>query len=172
MLVHDDELWESALLQTGRSIPLHAMITSCGVSEATGSDYSFDGRRRGERRFAVLQYTLCGEGRLIWEGAEHRLLPGDLMVVAIPHDHRYEFPGGDPWRFLYVCLTGSEAMRAVDAALTERPVIRLDASARLVELMRDAVGLAKAAVDAARAPHADPDRDDVSFRASALAYSI
>ncbi len=173
MLVCDDEpLWESALLQTGRSIPLHAMITSCGVSQATGFDYSFDGRRRGERRFAVLQYTLTGEGRLTWEGIEYRLLPGDLMVVGVPHDHRYEFSGGDPWRFVYVCLTGSEAMRAVDAALTERPVIRLDGSSRLVNLMREAVRLAREIVGASGTPHADPDRDDPSFRVSALAYSI
>jgi AraC-like DNA-binding protein len=165
-------LWESALLNTGRSIPLHAMITSCGVSEATNPGYSFDGRHRGERRFAVLQYTLGGEGRLCWEGLEYRLLPGDLMVVAIPHDHRYEFLEGEPWRFVYVCLTGSESMRAVDAARTAGPVIRLEHSSRLVELMCDAVRLAKAMVDGASAGRADPDRDNLSFRYSALAYGI
>ncbi|TVQ25770.1 MAG: AraC family transcriptional regulator [Spirochaetaceae bacterium] len=169
VLVHDEELWESALLHTGRSIPLHAMITSCGRSRAMTLDYSFDGRRRGARRFAVLQYTLRGEGRLNWEGTEHRLLPGDLMVAAIPHDHRYEFPGGAPWMFVYVCLTGSEAMRAVDAALAGGPVIRLEHSSRLLDLMHETLGFTKAVV---AGTYADPGRDDRAFRASALAYSI
>ncbi len=168
----NEPLWESALLQTARSIPLHAMITSCGLSRATGCDYAFDGRRRGERRFAVLQYTMSGEGRLTWEGTEHRLLPGELMVVGIPHDHRYEFAGGVPWKFLYVCLTGSEAMRAVDAVLTEQPVIHLDSSSRLLDLMWQAVRLAQEIVGASGSRQVDTDRDDPTFRVSALAYSI
>lgn len=143
------------------------MVTSCGDSTVADPSYRYHGLERGDREFAVLQYTLSGEGRLRCAGRTHHLLPGNLMVVPIPHDHEYFYPVASddslavPWRFIFVCLTGAEVMRAIRAVGHDSPVLPFSDDHPLVSAMWDVVD-AMATSDARPSP----------FVASALAYRV
>lgn len=89
-----------------------AQLSSAGHSEIREKDYDFHGLKRGSQAFIVLQYTLFGEGRLHYEDKVFELQPSSLMLVNIPHNHRYFYPEtSEPWQFLYVCLQGDEALK-------------------------------------------------------------
>lgn len=146
-----------------RGCVLHTMPTACGYQKISTAAYSWDGLQRGAEEFAVFQYTVSGEGRLRYESQEHVLHCGDAMLVTIPHDHRYYFPPGthEEWTFVYLCLTGQEALRLCRRVLAERgAVFRLPAASRAVQAVVHL--LERAAVGRLESPH----------RSSALAYEF
>ena len=90
---------------------LQVRLTGCGYSRVT-TDYNWDGLKRGDSPLTVLQYTLSGRGRLSYDGDVRDLVPGDLMIVHIPHRHRYWLPEETAhWEFMYLVGTGSELRR-------------------------------------------------------------
>lgn len=68
--------------------------------------YDWHGLKRGEQRYAVIQYTLSGWGAFTdAQGRTTRVGPGSFFVAWIPSDHRYFLPPGSPtWRFLYLMV--------------------------------------------------------------------
>lgn len=134
-------LYESPVLSPIRSYPLNAIVTSCGHSLIEDQQYSYDGMRRGNRPFAVLQFTVSGIGNLQWRGGCRTLSSGSVMVARIPGEHRYWHESSDgPWEFVYVCLAGSEPLRAVDAVVDRRgPVLERAQNARLSARMHRTV---------------------------------
>lgn len=95
-----------------RSVPLHAMISSCGHARETSRSYDWDGLKRGDAEFVLFQYTLDGAGRLTYDGADFVVGPGQAMILHFPHTNRYYLPpDSEAWEFLYLCLYGSEVMR-------------------------------------------------------------
>ncbi|NJL30210.1 MAG: AraC family transcriptional regulator [Phycisphaerales bacterium] len=114
-------------------VGLHAMITSAGVEHRIGPHYDWHGLRRGSARFVLLQYTLAGQGRLRFESQTKVLSPGQVMLLYFPHDHRYWLESGEQWSFFYLCLHGSEVVRAWQAAVTRLgPVLSLTAESPLI----------------------------------------
>ncbi len=150
--------WASRLLlqsprrQVSRSIAftkqhaaLHAMVTNAGVESRSAPGYDWHGLRRGSARFALLQYTLAGEGQLRFESQTMALHPGQVMLLYMPHDHRYWVQPDRCWTFFYLCLNGSEVLRAWHSAVTRLgPVITL---AHNTALVRSASALCRAAVE-------------------------
>nr|WP_272211342.1 AraC family ligand binding domain-containing protein [Marinicella sp. W31]MDC2877230.1 AraC family ligand binding domain-containing protein [Marinicella sp. W31] len=55
---------------------LHAMPVSAGYEIRTRPDYQWDGRRRGQSPFSVIQYTIAGAGNLRFENQTLRIRPG------------------------------------------------------------------------------------------------
>lgn len=105
---------------------LNAAITSAGYELRTTTDYDWHGLRRGAAEFCLFQYTLDGRGQLAWEGERHVLLPGQAMLLWFPHDNRYWLAHGDRWRHFYLCLAGSEVMRAFRTIVRRHgPVVNL-----------------------------------------------
>jgi len=100
-----------AILHPKEGVALHAMLMSAGVESAPKEGYDWNGLKRGSREFALLQFTLSGEGRLQHHGSEYQLLPGTAMLLHIPDDHRYYLPPGGRWRFFYLLLNGAELVR-------------------------------------------------------------
>lgn len=95
-----------------RVLALHAMVTSVGHCEERSTKYDWDGLRRGHARFTLFQWTVSGRGRLEFGGREYELVPGRTMVLQIPHAHRYYLPRDSThWRFLYICIHGTEVFR-------------------------------------------------------------
>lgn len=139
-----------------------AQITSVGREYRVGGDgYDWHGLRRGPGGFCVLQYTLAGSGRLLWEGEVHELAPGRLMLVRIPHDHRYWVPDGATWDFAWLCLVGSDVLGACQAVHQRiGPVVDLSVDHRVLDALAMAVGEAL--------PGAGPG----PWRGSALAYAV
>lgn len=95
-----------------RSVALHSMLGSCGHEEKTTSDYRWNGLGRGPMEFGIWQYTIAGRGELEHEGKVMQVLPGQAMMLHIPHDHCYRLPpDSDRWEFIFINLRGGEVMR-------------------------------------------------------------
>lgn len=85
-----------------------ASMHSIGYEEAEPG-YSWNGltRQKFGKEIAIIQWTLEGEGLLRFEKKTHRVLPGDVFILRVPHDHQYEWPSGAaPWKFLFFTLEG------------------------------------------------------------------
>ncbi len=88
--------------------------------------YDWHGLRRGNKPILLWQYTLSGRGALEFEGRRMNVLPGQAMLLHIPHDHRYFLPpDSEEWRFIFVLLTGVESVR-IGRELIERAGPLLD----------------------------------------------
>lgn len=133
---------------------LHTMPTSAGYEIRDNPSYDWNGRKRGQTPFTVLQHTVAGAGNLIYERRRYRLKPGDTMLVIVPHNHRYWLEEGGRWEFFWISMSGQEAVRihrTVQAA--SGPVLRLrqntldriaDCCLRLVEGEGETPGAASA----------------------------
>lgn len=126
------------LLFAKPGLGLHAMITSAGCQHQTDPrSYDWHGLKRGPGAFALIQVTLSGAGMLRYEATTRRVGPGDVMLLCMPHDHRYWLPEDTHWRFFFVCLTGSEVMRAWHTAIGRHgPVLSPPAGAPLARVAR------------------------------------
>ncbi|MEM1097430.1 MAG: AraC family transcriptional regulator [Planctomycetota bacterium] len=154
---------QSASVATPRApTRLRAMLFAAGHEYRQPPErYDWDGRRRGDAEFGLIQLTLEGTGRLEFEGVTHTLRPGDAMVLWFPHDHRYWRPTHASWRFLYACVQGGEATRLWrDAAQRRGPIWHLDERSALTNTLRDVcTGAIAGQID-------DP------YRCSAAAYRL
>ena len=90
---------------------LHIMPTSAGYEVRTDPSYNWDGRRRGQTPFTVLQYTISGAGNLRYGNRSYRTRPGEVMLVVVPHAHRYWVESGGRWEFFWISMHGAEALR-------------------------------------------------------------
>ena len=151
----------AGLVLPGRPLALHAMPTSAGHETRTAG-YDWHGLKRGRFPFVLFQYTFAGKGRLSCEGRPFEVSPGQAMILHFPHHHRYWWPPGYPeWRFLYVCLHGSEVLR-IWAEIESRcgPLVAIRKNARLFEVFDRIV----------RCPVTDTPA--AAFRVSGLAYAF
>ena len=133
---------------------LHTMPTTTGYEVRTDERYSWDGRKRGQTAFTVLQHTVAGAGNLRFERRTHRLQPGETLLLTVPHDHRYWVEEGGRWEFFWISMTGQEALRihrniqaAFGPVLTLSPAtveLLADCSLRLIEGASEAPGRASA----------------------------
>jgi AraC-like DNA-binding protein len=87
------------------------MAISAGYEQRMNEVYSWDGLQRGTAPFLVIQHTVVGEGRLDFAGVQHRLTPGQTMVLSMPHAHRYWLERGGHWEYFWMVLNGREALR-------------------------------------------------------------
>jgi AraC-like DNA-binding protein len=146
-------LMKTVSLPRGRH-PLHAMPTSAGYEIQTDARYDWDGRKRGQTPFTVLQHTIAGAGNLRYGRRVHRVIPGETLVVTIPHNHRYWVEEGGRWEFFWISMNGQEALRIHRNVLSAAgPVLRLRGetiellaacSLRLIDNPLDTAGSASA----------------------------
>src|SRR4249919_580000 len=90
---------------------LHTMPTSTGYEVRSEPTYDWNGRRRGQTPFTVLQHTVAGVGNLQYERRRYRVRPGETMLVIVPHNHRYWVEEGGRWEFFWISMSGQEAVR-------------------------------------------------------------
>jgi len=115
---------------------LHAMPTSVGYETQTSLDYDWDGRKRGQTPFTVLQHTLSGSGNLRYENRQFRMNAGETFLVLVPHNHRYWLEPGERWEYFWISMNGDEALRIHQSIISAAgPVLRLhhDTILRLAE---------------------------------------
>lgn len=133
---------------------LHTMPTSAGYEIRDHPSYDWNGRKRGQTPFTVLQHTVSGAGNLLYERRRYRLRPGDTMLVILPHNHRYWLEEGGRWEFFWISMSGTEAVRIHrDVLNATGPVLRLreetlehiaDCCLRMVEGKGETPGAASA----------------------------
>ncbi|MEZ2128725.1 MULTISPECIES: AraC family ligand binding domain-containing protein [unclassified Sinorhizobium] len=105
---------------------LHAMPTSAGYEVRQNETYDWDGRRRGQTPFTVLQHTISGLGRLRYQNRNYKLRAGDTFLVLVPHNHRYWLEKGDRWEYFWISMNGEETLRIHKLVLAATgPVLRL-----------------------------------------------
>lgn len=111
-----------------KNVPLYAMMLNCGHQVESNTDYRWHGLRRGNREFAIWQYTVSGFGKLDYEGETYTVHPGDAVLLRIPHDHCYYFSTeADHWEFVYVSMNGREIMRIWRELQRQvGPIVRFD----------------------------------------------
>lgn len=127
----------SALLSHGHDVkmlalpraptPLHCLAVAAGYEQRRAEVYSWDGLKRGNAPFLVIQHTILGEGRLDYSGTKYRLVPGQTMLVTMPHAHRYWLERGGAWEYFWLLLQGREALRLAREVLEAAgPVLEPD----------------------------------------------
>lgn len=119
-----------------RRMEFHSMLKFCG-HECVTANYSWNGLKRGAPAFILWQHTVSGEGALVYEGRKYRLLPGDSMLIHIPHDHIYFLPEDSPfWEFKFVGFNGRELIRiAREIERLNGPVLKLEKNSEPVRLL-------------------------------------
>jgi AraC-like DNA-binding protein len=105
---------------------LHTMPTSTGYEVRTDKGYDWDGRKRGQTPFTVLQYTISGAGNLRYENRTLKVKEGETLLLLVPHNHRYWIEDGDRWEFFWISMNGEEALRIHRSILAVTgPVLKL-----------------------------------------------
>ncbi len=125
------------------ALHLHVMPVAGGIETRRVPGYDFNGLERGSKQFRILQYTLEGEGALIFEGKRHRLLPGDAMLLSVPQDHRYFLPPeSHSWKFIHLSFQGVEALRIWDSQIAPAgPVLKLPLNSHTVRKLFETVSI-------------------------------
>ncbi|AVA25258.1 AraC family transcriptional regulator (plasmid) [Rhizobium sp. CB3060] len=127
-LIANGQTMRTVSLPRGRH-RLHAMPTSAGYEIRDNELYDWDGRRRGQTPFTVLQHTIGGSGRLRYENRNYRVGPGDTLLVLVPHNHRYWLEKGERWEYFWISMNGEEALRIHRLILTAAgPLLKLQQS--------------------------------------------
>ncbi|WP_349436399.1 AraC family transcriptional regulator [Pararhizobium sp. A13] len=164
-LIENGPVMRTVSLPRGRH-SLHTMPTSTGYEIRTDSSYDWDGRKRGQTPFTVLQHTIAGAGNLRYESRNYRVREGETLLVLVPHNHRYWLEQNGRWEFFWISMNGEEALRIHKAILsTTGPILNLkpdtierlaDCTLRLISGGADAPGSASAiAYEAAMALYDD-----------------
>lgn len=123
LLTHGHDI--RTLVPRGSVPSLGVVAEAAGYEQRRNELYSWDGMKRGTEPFLVIQHTLLGEGRLDFGGARHRLMPGQTMLVTMPHAHRYWLERGGHWEYFWFILSGREALRlARDVLAVAGPVLQ------------------------------------------------
>ncbi|THK39534.1 AraC family transcriptional regulator [Ensifer sp. MPMI2T] len=124
-LIDRGPVMRTVSLPRGRQ-SLHTMPTSTGYEIRTDATYDWDGRKRGQTPFTVLQHTIGGAGNLRYENRTYRLREGDTLLLLVPHNHRYWLEDGGRWEFFWISMNGEEALRIHRAILAVTgPVLKL-----------------------------------------------
>ncbi|WP_307234669.1 AraC family transcriptional regulator [Pararhizobium capsulatum] len=152
-LIENGPVMRTVSLPRGRH-SLHTMPTSTGYEIRTDASYDWDGRKRGETPFTVLQHTIGGAGNLRYESRNYRVKEGETLLVLVPHNHRYWLEQNGRWEFFWISMNGEEALRIHKAILaTTGPILNLkpetierlaDCSLRLISGGADQPGSASA----------------------------
>ncbi|WEX90139.1 AraC family transcriptional regulator [Sinorhizobium garamanticum] len=124
-LIDRGPVMRTVSLPRGRQ-SLHTMPTSTGYEIRTDATYNWDGRKRGQTPFTVLQHTIGGAGNLRYENRTYRLREGETLLLLVPHNHRYWLEDGGRWEFFWISMNGEEALRIHRAILAVTgPVLKL-----------------------------------------------
>jgi AraC-like DNA-binding protein len=137
---------------------LPAFIHSAGFREDIGPTET---TAKNGIELVVVQHTLSGRAKLIYEGREIAVEPGQTLLLCYPHEHRCLTEEGERWEYFYIALGGHEALRGI-REIVERtgPVLRFGDDSPA--LLRTADACATAIDGKLESP----------YRASELAYGI
>ena len=124
-LIAAGQAMKTVSLPRGRHL-LHTMPTSTGYEVRRDEVYDWDGRKRGQTPFTVLQHTISGIGNLRYENRNYKVRKGETLLVLVPHNHRYWLERGDHWEYFWISMNGEEALRIHRSVLAAQgPVLRL-----------------------------------------------
>ncbi|WP_421761292.1 helix-turn-helix domain-containing protein [Devosia sp.] len=122
LIAHGHQM--QALTPARGPVDFHVMATGAGFERRANEVYSWEGLKRGDAPFVVIQHTIAGRGELDFDGTRHALLPGSTMVLSFPHAHRYWLERAQSWEYFWIGANGREALRLARAIIDLKgPVI-------------------------------------------------
>lgn len=95
---------------------LDILPRNCGMQAVfVGERYGWNGLRRGDEQFYILQYTVSGCGEIRIGKDIHSLPQGSAFFIKVPSDHYYYRPHSSSlWEYYFFTFTGSDACRLSD----------------------------------------------------------
>jgi AraC-like DNA-binding protein len=124
LIAHGEDMRSLSVVRS--RVNLHTMPTSAGYEVRENTNYSWDGRLRGNTPFTVLQHTISGRGSLRYENRDIKIHAGETLLVIIPHNHRYWLEKGDRWEYFWISMNGIDALRIHETVLNAHgPVFKL-----------------------------------------------
>jgi len=87
-------------------------LIGTGHEIQSSTNYDWHGLKRKDYPHCIMQYTISGKG--LYEDTKGVfLIPAEhAMLVSVPEEHRYRFPGGKiPWEFIWIAFTGEYAYK-------------------------------------------------------------
>jgi len=119
------------------------VIKKIGWESTINEAYRWDGLTRGDK-FVVFQYTLSGEGHLVYEDKHYTIPKNHGFFVKIPDGHRYyyESESKTPWEFIYLIAEGTHVFSYWNEIIERNgPIMILKPNSRpimlLWEMMQD-----------------------------------
>jgi len=111
-------------------IRIRSSIPFVGAGRPKGGEYNWDGMTRETKKpWALLQYTLKGEGHLIHEGKEYTVPEQHAMLLTVPGEYRYYLPKGGEWDHFYLGFLGAEMIHFWNELIRRNgPVLHLPAN--------------------------------------------
>lgn len=111
LIVHGHEV--QAVAPPRGPVGFHVMATGAGYEKRANEVYNWEGLKRGDAPFVILQHTIAGRGELDFAGTRYVLNPGQTMVLSFPHANRYWLDRGRTWEYFWIGANGREALRLV-----------------------------------------------------------
>jgi len=115
------------------------VISGVGWESTANDDYRWDGWTRGDK-FVAFQYTLSGEGHLIYDGKHYAVPGGHGFFVRIPDRHCYYYQSDTktPWEFIFLTAEGSHVFPYWNEIIENNgPVVALDPSSPPIAMLWD-----------------------------------
>jgi AraC-like DNA-binding protein len=120
------------------------LIRTIGWESTVNESYRWDGRTRGDK-FVLFQYTIAGEGHLVYGGKRYTIPKNHGFFVKIPDNHQYYYHSDSktPWEFIFLTAEGTHVFSYWNEIIEKNgPVIVLKPNsqpiAMLWEMMRSA----------------------------------
>ena len=95
---------------------LDILPRNCGMQIVSGGErYGWNGLKRGDEQFYILQYTISGCGEIRVGKDIHSLPQGSAFFIKVPSDHHYYRPhSSNMWQFYFFTFKGKDACRLGD----------------------------------------------------------
>lgn len=117
------------------------MATGAGYERRANEVYSWEGLKRGDEPWVVIQHTIAGRGELDYAGTRYGLLPGSTMVLTFPHANRYWLGRGQSWEHFWIGINGREALRIARAIIDLRGPVLLPSPGAIDRMAAACLGL-------------------------------
>ncbi|OUS76515.1 hypothetical protein B1748_12625 [Paenibacillus sp. MY03] len=118
--------------------PLMA-IRSIGWESTASETYRWDGMARDDK-FVLFQYTLAGEGHLIYHGRHYTVPKHHGFFLHIPDSHCYYYNSASktPWEYIFLVASGTHVFPLWhDLMAKAGPVVSFKPQARPISMLWD-----------------------------------
>lgn len=123
------------------SLP-YPMIIGLGEQSITNHSYYWDNNNRPDNH-CLIQYTLRGQGELIYQGASYIQKPGDIFLINIPSRSKYFLPAdSNLWDFIYIEFSIESILLFSQIINFSGPTLTIGENIKIIEQIKEAYHMA------------------------------
>jgi AraC-like DNA-binding protein len=115
------------------------VIRQIGWESTATESYRWDGLTRGEK-FVVFQYTIAGEGHLVYGDKRYTVPKHHGFFVKIPDDNQYYYQSNSntPWEFIFLIAEGAHVFSYWNEIIENNgPIIALKPNSQPITMLWD-----------------------------------